>query len=223
MIQSLPIPMTVNQFLDWYPADLFRYELHSGFIKQMPPFGFTVPYGGKPAFRAGSPPTGEHELVIAFLVKRILLECVRISKPYDIPKMGFVQSTEGESAFLPDVLLLNRPNLVNEPLWRNQSTVSLGSSIPLVIEVVSTNWRDDYFTKVGQYEAVGIPEYWIVDYAALGGRKFIGNPKQPTISIYLLVEGEYQVSQFRSDNRIISPTFPELDLTAEQIFQSAYL
>ncbi|MDJ0674577.1 MAG: Uma2 family endonuclease [Calothrix sp. MO_167.B42] len=205
MIQSLPIPMTVNQFLDWYPADLFRYELHSGFIKQMPP------------------PTGEHELVIAFLVKQILLECVRISKPYDIPKMGFVQSTEGESAFLPDVLLLNRPNLVNEPLWRNQSTVSLGSSIPLVIEVVSTNWRDDYFTKVGQYEAVGIPEYWIVDYAALGGRKFIGNPKQPTISIYLLAEGEYQVSQFRGSNRIISPTFPELDLTAEQIFQSAYL
>ncbi len=137
--------------------------------------------------------------------------------------MGFVQSTEGESAFLPDVLLLNRPNLINEPLWRNQSTVSLGSSIPLVIEVVSTNWRDDYFTKVGQYEAVGIPEYWIVDYAALGGRKFIGNPKQPIISIYLLAEGEYQVSQFRGENRIISPTFPELDLTAEQIFQSAYL
>ncbi|CDN10432.1 hypothetical protein RintRC_2981 [Richelia intracellularis] len=88
--------------------------------------------------------------------------------------------------------------------------------------MVSKNWRDDYFTKVGQYEAIVIPEYWIVDYAALGGRKFIGNPKQPTISIYWLVEGEYQLNQFRGSVRIISPTLTEVDLTAEQIFQSAY-
>ncbi len=205
MVQSLPITITVDQFLDWYPANStqLRYELHNGFIKQMPP------------------PTGDHELLIAFLIKQILLECVRLAKPYDIPKMGFVQSNESEFAFLPDVLLLNRLNLVNEPLWRNKSTVRQPSSIPLVIEVVSTNWRDDYFTKLGQYEAIGIPEYWIVDYAALGGRKFIGNPKQPTISIYSLIEGEYQVKQFRNGDRIESLTFPDLDLTAEQIFQSA--
>ncbi|KAB8332179.1 hypothetical protein SD80_022070 [Scytonema tolypothrichoides VB-61278] len=47
----------------------------------------------------------------------------------------------------------------------------------------------------------------------------IGNPKQPTISVYQLVEGEYQVTQFRGGNYIQSPTFPELVLTAEQIFQ----
>ncbi|MDZ8025962.1 MAG: Uma2 family endonuclease [Nostoc sp. DedQUE11] len=205
MIQSLPIPITVSQFLDWYPVNStqLRYELHNGFIKVMPP------------------PTGDHELVIAFLIKQILLECARFSISYDIPKMGFVQASENESAFLPDVLLLNRFNLVNEPLWRTKSTLSQSASIPLVIEVVSTNWRDDYFTKLGQYEAIGIPEYWIVDYAALGGRKFIGNPKQPTISIYSLVEGEYQVRQFRGSDRIISPIFPELNLTAEQIFQAA--
>ncbi|MCC5617134.1 Uma2 family endonuclease [Nostoc sp. CHAB 5836] len=205
MIQSLPIPITVDQFLYWYPVNStqLRYELHNGFIKPMPP------------------PTGDHELVLAFLTKQILLECARLSIPYDIPKMGFVQSTESESAFLPDVLLLNRLNLVNEPLWRTKSTVSQSASIPLVIEVVSTNWRDDYFTKLGQYEAIGIREYWIVDYAALGGRKFIGNPKQPTISVYSLVEGEYQVQQFRKSDSIISPIFPELNITAEQIFQAA--
>jgi len=74
--------------------------------------------------------------------------------------------------------------------------------------------------KVAGYETVGIPEYWIVDYAALGGRRVIGNPKQATISVYSLVDGEYQVRQFRSSDRIISPTFPELNLTAEQIFQA---
>jgi len=74
--------------------------------------------------------------------------------------------------------------------------------------------------KLVDYETFGVPEYWIVDYLALGGRRYIGNPKQPTISVYYLVDGEYQVNLFRGNDRIISPTFPELNLTAEQIFQA---
>ncbi|MFO5526515.1 MAG: Uma2 family endonuclease, partial [Cuspidothrix sp.] len=93
------------------------------------------------------------------------------------------------------------------------------ASIPLIVEVVSTNWRDDYLTKLRDYEEIGIPEYWIIDYLALGGIRYIGSPKQPTISIYLLIEGEYQVRQFRNDEKMISPTFPDLNLTAQQIFQ----
>ncbi len=125
------------------------------------------------------------------------------------------------------MLLLNRPNLANEPLWKKESTLTQAESIPLVVEVVSTKWRDDYFTKLGRYvrvasrrEEIGIPEYWIVDYAALGGKRFIGNPKKPTISIYSLVEGEYQLYLFRGSDQIISPTFPELNLTAEHIFNA---
>ncbi len=34
-------------------------------------------------------------------------------------------------------------------------------------------------------------------------------------------DGEYQGKQFRGDNRIDSPTFSDLNLTAEQIFQCA--
>jgi Uma2 family endonuclease len=99
--------------------------------------------------------------------------------------------------------------------------LSNGASIPLVIEVVSTNWRDDYHLKYADYEEMGISEYWIVDYAALGGRNFIGNPKQPTISVCNLIDEEYQISKFRDHERIISQTFPELDLTANQIFQAS--
>ncbi len=53
-------------------------------------------------------------------------------------------------------------------------------------------------------------------------RSFEGkdNPKQPTISIYQLVESEYQVSQFRKGERIISPRFPELNLTVQEIFDA---
>ncbi|TAG98410.1 MAG: Uma2 family endonuclease, partial [Oscillatoriales cyanobacterium] len=81
-------------------------------------------------------------------------------------------------------------------------------------------WQDDYLVKVADYERLGIPEYWVVDYAALGGRRFIGNPKQSTISVYQLVDGEYQISQFRGSERIESLAFPELKLTAEQIFRA---
>jgi Uma2 family endonuclease len=75
--------------------------------------------------------------------------------------------------------------------------IEQGTSVKLIIEVVSTNWRDDYHVKFAAYEALSTSKYWIVDYAALGGRRFIGNPKQPTISVYTLVEGEYQLQQFK--------------------------
>ncbi|MCG6133975.1 MAG: Uma2 family endonuclease [Nostoc sp. LLA-1] len=203
MTQALRKPVSFNEFILWYPEHpQRRYELHDRVIIEMPP------------------PTGDHEEIIGFLVGEIVTEYKRLKLPYFIPKTAFIKPGESESAYSPDILLLNSPNLANEPLWKQESTVSLAGSIPLVIEVVSTNWRDDYFTKLGKYEEVGIREYWIVDYLALGGRKFIGNPKKPTISIYYLVEGEYQVKQFRDSDRIQSPTFPELNLTAEQTFQA---
>jgi Uma2 family endonuclease len=53
----------------------------------------------------------------------------------------------------------------------------------------------------------------------LGGRRYIGTPKQPTFSLYQWVDGEYQVTLFRGEERILSPTFPELVLTLDQILQ----
>jgi len=204
MTQALRKLVTFDEFVAHYPENsLKRYELHDGVIVQMPP------------------PTGDHEEILGFLVGEIVAEYKRLKLPYFIPKTAFIKPTQSESAYSPDVLILNQPNLVNEPLWKKESTVSQGGSIPLVVEVVSTNWRDDYLKKAADYEAVGIVEYWIVDYAALGGRRFIGNPKQPTISIYSLVEGEYQVSQFRNSSRIQSSIFPDLNLTAQQIFESS--
>lgn len=65
-----------------------------------------------------------------------------------------------------------------------------------------------------------IQEYWIVDDRALGGRRYTGNPKQPTISIYQLVEEEYRVTLFQQSDRLSSAIFPNLNLTASQIFQA---
>jgi Putative restriction endonuclease len=63
------------------------------------------------------------------------------------------------------------------------------------------------------HENMHIPEYWIIDYKALGGRKFIGNPKVPTIFVCELIDGEYQMTPFRGTDRIVSPTFLQLNLS----------
>ncbi|MEH2282996.1 MAG: Uma2 family endonuclease [Nostoc sp.] len=201
MIQAIHKLVTFEDFAAWRPEG-GRYELHDGVIVEM------------------AQPVGDHEDIVGFLALNISIEIGRQKLPYFIPKTVLVKPFEGESAYSPDILIINRPNLVNEPLWKKASTVSQATSIPLVIEVVSTNWRDDYYKKLADYEGIGIPEYWIIDYAAIGARKFIGNPKLPTISIYQLIDDEYQVTQFKGDTHIVSPTFPELNLTAEQIFQA---
>lgn len=200
MAQALPKPITFAEFLEWKP-EVGRYELRNGVVFEMQP-------------------TGEHEEVKGFLASELTVEFKRLKLPYFIPNQALVKPPEKESGYLPDILILNRPNLASEALWKKSSTVTQGATIPLVIEVFSTNWRDDYLLKVADYEEIRIPEYWIVDWAALGGRRFIGNPKQPTISVYQLVDDEYQISQFRGSDRIISSTFPELNLTASQIFQA---
>lgn len=201
MVQVLQKPVTFAEFADWKP-DGERYELHNGVIVEM------------------SQPLGLHEDIIGFLIEELVTEYKRLKLFYSIPKQALVKPPESESGYVPDILLLNKTNLVNEPLWQKQSTVTQAASIPLIVEVVSTNWRDDYLTKLRDYEEIGIPEYWIIDYLGLGGIRYIGSPKQPTISIYLLIDGEYQVRQFRNDERIISSTFPDLNLTAQQIFET---
>ncbi|MBC1236661.1 Uma2 family endonuclease [Nostoc sp. 2RC] len=203
MTQALRKLVTFDEFVAKYPDNTGkRYELYDGVVVEMPQ------------------PTGDHEEIVVFLSTKITLEYSRLNLSYGIPKTVLVKPIENESAYSPDVLVLNLANLVNEPLWKKQSTVTQAASISLVIEVVSSNWRDDYLKKYADYEEMGIPEYWIVDYAALGGREFIGNPKQPTISVCCLEEGEYRISKFRGNDRIQSPTFPELNFTAEEIFRA---
>jgi Uma2 family endonuclease len=201
---TIPLPhaqlMTFDEFIDWKP-DNRRFELHRG----------------TPIERQ---PTGTHEEIIAFLNSVLVLEIHRQQRPYILPKQAMVKLPDEDTAYLPDVLLINRESLAQEPLWKRASTVTLGTSVPLVVEVVSTNWRDDYGKKSVDYESLGIAEYWIVDYLGLGGRRYIGSPKCPTLSVYRLVDDEYQVSQFRGPEPIQSVLFPELSLTAETIFRA---
>ena len=202
MVQTLTKSVSFEEFIQSYPETGSRYELHNGEIVEM------------------NPPVGDHEEIIGFLLEEIVTEYKKLKLPYFIPKTALIKTHNSLSAYAPDLLLLNRNNLPNEPLWKKESTITQAASVPLVIEIVSSNWQTDYTHKTNDYESMGISEYWIVDYGAFGGKRFIGNPKQPTISIYSLVDDEYIVNQFRGNDLIISPLFPELKLTLSQILQN---
>ena len=197
-------PISFEEFLQWYPEDGKRYELIEGVVVEMLP-------------------TGPHEDLSGFLVAELNFTIRERQLPYSIPKTCIVKPPALGSGYLPDVVLLNREELADEPLWPTVCVIQNGKTVPLVVEVVSTNWRDDYGHKFVEYEAMGIAEYWIVDYRALGAVRHIGKPKQPTITVCQLIEGEYQTQRFIAGQRLESSIFPDLELTTDVIFQAAGL
>ncbi len=203
MVQALPRPLTFEDFLAWYPDGEGRYELIDGMVFDMTP-------------------TGDHEEVGAFMARKLNVDIDRQDLPCFIPRTYIVRPPVLATGYQPDVLVVNKAELDNEPLWKKSSVLTRGESIKLAVEVVSTNWRDDYGRKLFDYEAMGIAEYWIVDFRALGARRLIGSPKTPTLSLHVLVDGEYQVQQFRGNELVKSAAFPDLSLTADQIFQAGF-
>jgi len=204
MIQVLQERLTFEEFLEIYPDDGGRYELIEGSVVEMRPIG-------------------PHELMTSFIGAEFNIEIRRLGFPYTVAHntlVKLIQIDSVDSSYLPDVIVLDRSVLAQDPYWEKHSTISEGASARLVVEVVSTNWRDDYLTKLRDYEALGISEYWIVDYLALGAVRYIGQPKQPTISVYELIDGEYQVRQFQGNDRIVSSIFPELNLRVSQVFEA---
>ena len=199
MIQAIPRQITFDEFIAWYPENSeHRYELHNGEIIEMPK------------------PTGKHSKVGGYITLRLGIELERLQLPYFVPRECVVKV--GESGYEPDVIVLNQQTLEDDPRWEKDSTITCGKSAKLVIEVTSTNWSDDYALKLEDYEALGIEEYWICDYLGLGGKRYIGSPKQPTFSVYHMNEAdEYQVRKFQGEQEIQSKVFPELHLSMNQI------
>lgn len=188
---------------------------------------FLVRYGGDNRYELidgevfDLEPTGPHEEVAAFITTKVCVQIDGAGLPWFVLQRGLLRpSNLGMSAFRPDIAVVNRDELTKELLWSNQSILTLGSSIKFVAEVVSSNWQNDYARKVEDYAALGIPEYWIADYAGNGGTRYIGKPKQPTLSICTLVNGEYEIEQLRGNQIVFSPTFPGLKLTAEQVLRA---
>lgn len=194
--------LTFEEFLEHRPEDGI-YELVNGEIVKVEPI------------RA-------HKNVARFLLFAFNDEIRRLGLDYIVDKdivIRTVRQDGQEQGRNPDV------GVVSQTLWNSNVTTygAVTEPIQLAVEVVSTNWEDDYVDKLDEYQRLGIPEYWIVDYLAIASRSYLGNPKVPTVFVYQLVEGQYQVQPFKESERIISPTFPELELTTEQIVAASQI
>jgi Uma2 family endonuclease len=191
-------PLTVDQFIAQYGDD-FRYELADGELIDMEP-------------------TGPHETVGGKLVTQIGIAITTAKYPWFIPRTCLIQPfTDVATARRPDIVVLDETFLAHEPLWQREPVITLGRSIKLVVEVVSTNWETDYARKLEEYALLGIPEYWIVDYRGLGGINFIGKPKQPTFTVCQLEQEEYRQQQYRLGEAIASGLLPHLQLRLDDV------
>ncbi|GAA6622649.1 Uma2 family endonuclease [Scytonema sp. NUACC26] len=195
---------TVEEFLSLDLPEGQEYELINGVVITM------------------SEPSGEHENLRSELLVELRLSSRRhqlglLVHPKPVLELGPKDTRK------PDLIAINRDS------WnqQTQSEAVLREPPSVVIEIVSTNWEDDYRNKPLWYAAFGVNEFWLVDplftVARYPKRK---NPKiqEPTISIgelvpsrSILVEREYKFESFTGKDRVKSKFFPNLDLTVEQI------
>jgi len=192
--------LTFDQFLEICP-EYGHFELIDGEIVEICEMAFTR----------------NHDDVGEFIDRRFYREVERLSLNYVVKRAIPIRTIDqqgNERGRVPDL------SVIDATIWRSNrgDYKGLRDKIQLAVEVASNNWDDDYIDKFDEYQRLGIPEYWIVDYLAIASREFLGNPKVPTVFVNLLDEnGKYQTTKFTGDDKINSWTFPELDLTAAQI------
>jgi Uma2 family endonuclease len=138
----------------------------------------------------------------------IQLALIAIGVPFKLirPHSCEVEVPGRPRSRFPDLTVLEDIHL---PLTKKRLTITQKMPPPrLVVEVVSPggetseNYIRDYQDKRDQYATIAIPEYWLVD------------PDREWVKVGTLINGRYQFATFQGDDAIVSPTFPELKLTA---------
>ena len=187
-----PVKLTFEQYLEYDDGTDNRYELFDGELRPVP-----------------------SESLLNGQIARFLFVQFMFFVGLDrvITHILELQVQGNPQNRFPDLVVVEEIHL---ELLDKRQTITLDMPPPqLAVEVVSPyrsqkdeNYQRDYIDKVHQYQERGIPEYWIVD------------PQARLITVMLLVNGSYQATEFSGNQRIVSPTFPGLELTAAQILQA---
>jgi Uma2 family endonuclease len=185
---------------------------------------FLVQYGDDPRHELADgelidmDSNGPHQAVAGKIGRKVNVEIDRLNLPFVVPASCILRpSIDLPTARRPDLVVLDERALSHEPHWQREPVILYGQSVPLVVEVVSTNWENDYARKVEEYALMGIAEYWIADFRGLGGMRYIGDPKQPTFTVNCLRGRMYEQQQYRLEEPIRSPLFPDLTLRLDDI------
>jgi Uma2 family endonuclease len=186
--------ISLEEYLTYDDGTDTRYELVDGELVRM------------------SQGTGKHGDISEFLNDEFKAEIKRRQFPWVSKDMKLaIQSPRGrrwETARIPDVVVLPRAQW--ETMADRVAFIPLNESPPLlVVEVVSPSTvAIDYRTKHTEYAVLDIPEYWIVD------------PIELKVTLCTLSDGAYLDQVFTGNSVIVSPTFPDLKLTAAQVLMA---
>ena len=149
--------------------------------------------------------SGFHALILVLLYDILKAEIERIKQQWKVMPGKVGVRTAKTKSRIPDLVVLSESQRQE---IRTMSTAVLESPPLLAVEIVSpSNSDDDYRYKRSEYAVREIPEYWIID------------PETEKFSVLLLVSGFYEVTEFISEQEIKSLLFPELKLTAKQVFE----
>jgi Uma2 family endonuclease len=192
MIQTHQPKLTFEEYLTYEEDTDNRYELIDGELVTLPP--------------ESEPNTAIANYLLFTLASSGFIP-LRLIRTY-MCEIQVPILREGDAANrYPDLVILQPEHIL---LTATRLTITLDMPPPqLVVEVVSPGrvGRDrDYISKRDQYAARGIPEYWIVD------------PQEQIVAVLRLESGEYvEVGTFQGEQTLVSPTFPQLNLTAQQV------
>lgn len=183
--------MTLEEYLNYADETEESYELVDGELVQMPP------------------ESDRNYLITIFLLSEFLKLI-----PFHLirTKTEVVVSGRRARVRVPDLIVLTE-ELFEVLKDAKRSTITVDMPPPaLVVEVVSpgkTNEDRDYRYKRSEYAARGIAEYWIVD------------PLKAQVMVLTLIDGLYEERVFNGSDSIESTQFPQLQLTAAQVLQTA--
>jgi len=186
---------SIEEYLEYDDGTDTRYELVDGVLVEMP---------------SESP----LNLIIAMFLVAQFLQLGIPSYRLGIKQQIAVNSAE-VTAREPDFIVHSETS-ARVLLEQRYALLRYDAPAPsLVVEVVSPgkpgteNYDRDYIEKRREYAERGVPEYWLID------------PGRSVVIVLQLEANRYvEVGEFRESDRVISPTFSEVQLTAEEVLRA---
>ncbi len=181
--------LTFQEYLEYVPESDVRYELVRGKLIPMPAS------------------THLHTNICKFLIYKLQRYFAAENLDLVANALGTGVRTEDNTSRIPDVVVFRKTvwkQVLNRP---GAGVLDFDEQPILVIEVVSSNRRDDYVVKRDEYEIAKIPEYWIVDKKKKQVRVFTNSKKK---------EG-YDFVDFTEEKTIVSSQFPQLVVSVKEL------
>lgn len=186
--------MTLEEFLSYDDGTETRYELVDGVIS---------PMGAESTINT---------LIAGYLFATLLQLGL---PPYRIGFKQWIAVPRGSATARDPDLMVHSEDSFAAIEGRSEAILKLEDPHPMVVvEIVSPgppgtpNYDRDYVEKRREYAERGIPEYWLID------------PQRRIVLVLALQDEQYQEQRFQGNQIMVSPAFPDLSLTAEQLLQA---